>query len=70
LNETPKSFEIPCEVKPFLPLDHQISYVKANLIDVYAAGIVLLLVIVGLLALITGNALSKLYRYFNKLKKD
>ncbi|KXN67514.1 glycosyltransferase family 1 protein [Conidiobolus coronatus NRRL 28638] len=70
LNETPKSFEIPCEVKPFLSLDHQISPVKANLIDVYAAGIVILLAMVGLVALVIGNALSKLYRYFGKLKKD
>ncbi|KXN68641.1 glycosyltransferase family 1 protein [Conidiobolus coronatus NRRL 28638] len=32
-SHTPKSFEIPCEVKPFLPLDQQMSGIKANLID-------------------------------------
>ncbi|KXN67516.1 glycosyltransferase family 1 protein [Conidiobolus coronatus NRRL 28638] len=70
LSETPKSFEIPCEVKLFLPLDHQISAFKANLIDVYAAGIVILLAIVGLIALIIRKLLAKACRYFNNQKKE
>jgi UDP:flavonoid glycosyltransferase YjiC (YdhE family) len=70
LTETPKSFEIPCEVKPFLPLDRQISAIKANLIDVYATGIVILLILVGLIALIIRKLLTKVYRYLTKQKKE
>ncbi|KXN69084.1 glycosyltransferase family 1 protein, partial [Conidiobolus coronatus NRRL 28638] len=40
---TPKPFEPPCEVLPFLPLDKKISSVKANLIDVYIIGALILI---------------------------
>ncbi|KXN65313.1 glycosyltransferase family 1 protein [Conidiobolus coronatus NRRL 28638] len=70
LTETPKMFEIPCEVKPFLSLDQQISTVKANLIDVYAVGIIILLSVVVLIAFATGKLIYKTYKIFRKEKKD
>jgi UDP:flavonoid glycosyltransferase YjiC (YdhE family) len=70
LTEPPKMFEIPCEVKPYLPLDQKISVIKANLIDVYAAAIVVLLAVAVLMAFITGKLLSKAYKSFRKEKKD
>ncbi|KXN65255.1 glycosyltransferase family 1 protein, partial [Conidiobolus coronatus NRRL 28638] len=41
----PKPFEPPCEVLPFLPLDKIISSAKANLIDVYITGALILITV-------------------------
>jgi UDP:flavonoid glycosyltransferase YjiC (YdhE family) len=70
LTEKPKSFEIPCEIKPFLPLDQQISYFKSNLIDVYLVAISLFLVTFGLIVKIISKVTSKLLIKSSKQKKD
>jgi hypothetical protein len=67
---TPKSFEVPCEVKPFLPLDQQMSTIKANLIDVYFVAIAIILSTVGLIAFLTARSLYKLCNLNIKQKID
>ncbi|KXN68642.1 glycosyltransferase family 1 protein [Conidiobolus coronatus NRRL 28638] len=69
-SHTPKSYEIPCEVKPFLPLDQQISTIKANLIDVYLVAIIFTLTITGLITFLSVRPLYKLYTSYNKQKID
>ncbi|KXN68649.1 glycosyltransferase family 1 protein [Conidiobolus coronatus NRRL 28638] len=64
--ESPKSFEIPCEVKPFLPLDEQISFIKANLIDVYFVSILLFFIAVTLILFSVFKVSSKILKSYNK----
>jgi UDP:flavonoid glycosyltransferase YjiC (YdhE family) len=66
LHQTPKSFETPCEVKPFLPLDQQISFIKANLIDVYSVAILILLAIMGSGYSYVNRNCRKFYKVYNK----
>jgi UDP:flavonoid glycosyltransferase YjiC (YdhE family) len=44
--DTPKPFEAPCEVLPFLPLNQKTSSTKANLIDVYITGLLVTVIII------------------------
>jgi hypothetical protein len=66
--EIPRSFEIPCEVKAFLPLDEKISFIKANLIDVYLVAILLFFVTVSLISFSVFKAISKVCKFYSKQK--
>jgi hypothetical protein len=67
---SPKSFEIPCEVKPFLPLDQQMSSIRSNLIDVYLVAIAIIISTVGLITVLTVRSLYKLFIAHNKQKTE
>jgi hypothetical protein len=68
---TPKPFEAPCEVLPFLPLDKRISSIKANLIDVYIAGFLIFATVLVSIIYITYCSTKILLKYFtNKPKHE
>ncbi|KXN67766.1 glycosyltransferase family 1 protein, partial [Conidiobolus coronatus NRRL 28638] len=66
----PKPFEPPCEVLPFLPLDQRISFIKANLIDVYITGLLIAFIIIFSTAYITYYSLRRLVTSFNSKQKQ
>ncbi|KXN66852.1 glycosyltransferase family 1 protein [Conidiobolus coronatus NRRL 28638] len=67
---TPKPFEAPCEVLPFLPLDKRISSIKANLIDVYIAGFLIFTAVLISIIYITYYSSKRLLKYFKHKPKQ
>ncbi|KXN68653.1 glycosyltransferase family 1 protein, partial [Conidiobolus coronatus NRRL 28638] len=70
IHQISKSFEIPCEIKPFLPLDHQISFIKANLIDVYSVSILIFIATLGLILFTIYSLIRKYIKVYYKQKKE
>jgi UDP:flavonoid glycosyltransferase YjiC (YdhE family) len=70
VHQIPKSFEIPCEIKPFLPLDYQISFIKANLIDVYLVSILIAIATLGLIFFTIYSVIRKYFKVYYKQKKE
>jgi hypothetical protein len=66
----PKAFEIPCEVKPYLPLDRIINPLKANLIDVYTFAMALLISVFVLASYLIYFVTKKALRVYKKEKAD
>jgi hypothetical protein len=68
---TPKPFESPCEVLPFLPLDKRISSFKANLYDVYLTGIVIVAIALFSCVYLAYFTFKRIFTIFSyKQKKD
>ncbi|KXN66856.1 glycosyltransferase family 1 protein [Conidiobolus coronatus NRRL 28638] len=67
--DTPKPFEAPCEVLPFLPLDQRMSSTKANLIDVYITGLLTAIIIIFSITYFTYYSLIKIVTLFRLKQK-
>jgi UDP:flavonoid glycosyltransferase YjiC (YdhE family) len=68
--DTPKPFESPCEVLPFLPLDKRMSSIKANLVDVYITGFLIAGVIVFSIIYISYYSAKRLVKFFYYKQKQ